>query len=625
MNPIVWIQGLDGVTLAFVICGLLFLEETGVPLPFAPGDLLLAIGGIAISAGKIQPALFVGMAMVAIVGGALVGREIFALLGWERLMKIAGPLHAREPLERASQLLQRNGWRGVFTARLIPGLRVHTTEMAGVSRMPRLPFFAGLTPASAVYVAAFVGLGAAFGRPVLAIIHQAEHQLFLVVVYALIAVALFLFVRYLVRRAEAAFGGWTGVFRFQLRSEGIILIPACIGINFAGHAAAVGLNLPLFGDSMGTILCGLVAGPWVGASVGLISNFVAASTIDPIAAPYAIVSAAVGFVAGLGRYMTTGEDETTGWLALWPACFLVASVLSTPLNLAINGGRTGVALGDALHQYLISAHRSHLLAAFLAEAAIDLPDKLIAVVGALLIYNALPPRPSRETGVELDIATAIASVVRSPHWLVKLVIGGLCLLFSWLVIPFLLFMGYMVAVARRTRDGGSELPDWDRLGTKLKDGALLSLLLLIWYLPSTLMGLPADITETTPAAAALEGFSGADLLASLGATWTVLILVVQPALWAQYVTGGLAAGLAIPAIVRRIKFNLGLTVVVGVVAIVLSVAAFAGLVLLLVGVLLTIPFASYVAAHLYGIYTRLTDRPELAADSAAAGAGRQEC
>ena len=123
-------------------------------------DLLPAIAGIAIAAGWVNPALLVACAFVAIVTGAGLGREVFAVLGWDRLMKVAGPLHARVPLGRASAMLQRNGWRAVFTARLIPGLRVHTTDVAGVSQMPRRTFMGGLLPATAVYVAAFVGLDA---------------------------------------------------------------------------------------------------------------------------------------------------------------------------------------------------------------------------------------------------------------------------------------------------------------------------------------------------------------------------------------------------------------------------------------------------------------------------------
>src|SRR2546426_10188632 len=90
-------------------------------------------------------------------------------------MRVARPLHARVPLERASGLLQRGGWRAGFTARLIPGLRVHTTQVAGVSRMPRLTFLAGLVPAAAGYIGAFFGLGAPFGRPILRLVSRGQH------------------------------------------------------------------------------------------------------------------------------------------------------------------------------------------------------------------------------------------------------------------------------------------------------------------------------------------------------------------------------------------------------------------------------------------------------------------
>src|SRR5437016_11100417 len=99
-----FIENLGGMALILTICCLLFIEELGVPLPFAPGDIVLAIGGIAIAGGRASAAALVGAVAVATVGGAILGREIFALLGRQRLMKVAEPLHARKALERAAGL-----------------------------------------------------------------------------------------------------------------------------------------------------------------------------------------------------------------------------------------------------------------------------------------------------------------------------------------------------------------------------------------------------------------------------------------------------------------------------------------------------------------------------------------
>src|SRR2546426_5660876 len=114
----------------------MFIEETGVPLPFAPGDLVLAIGGIAVAGGRVNPVLLVSAVAISVTLGAIIGRAVAELLGWDRLMRIAQPLHARGALERAAGLLQRGGWRTIFTARLIPGFRGYPTQGAGVSPRP---------------------------------------------------------------------------------------------------------------------------------------------------------------------------------------------------------------------------------------------------------------------------------------------------------------------------------------------------------------------------------------------------------------------------------------------------------------------------------------------------------
>lgn len=146
----------------------------------------------------------------------------------------------------------------------------------------------------------------------------------------------------------------------------------------------------------------------------------------------------------------------------------------------------------------------------------------------------------------------------------KILIGAPCLLRSWLVIPFLLFVGYTVAVARGVRQGSYELPhchERRRLGCARGAGSL----------------------------------------------WGLLILAVQAALWSQYLHGGFRAGFNVRAIIRRLQFSLGLTVVVGALGIALSVMAVSGLIIVVIGVLLTAPYTSWVGAYIFGEFSRLTD------------------
>ena len=617
MNPISWVQALEGPALVAVICGLMFIEETGVPLPFAPGDLILALGGIAVAGGRVNPVLLVAAVAVSITVGALIGRAAAALLGWERLMRIAEPLRARGPLERAAGMLQRGGWRAVFTARLIPGLRVYTTQVAGVSRMPMRTFVGGLLPANAVYIGAFVGLGAAFGRPILALIHEAEHQLLIAILLIAVVVGVFLLTRAPARRTLASLqaAGWTGPLKFSLDSVGVVLILACLGLNFAGHAIAVTFGLPLFLDSIGTVLAGVVAGPWVGGSVGFVSNLVSSNTIDPIAAPYGIVSFAVGFAAGLSRYLNW-QKRASGWVALWLVCFVISAIVSTPLNFLSGGGNSGVGLGDSLYAALTSAHLPRTIAAFIGEAAVDLPDKLITVVVALLIAQGLPQRRATTAPADLDLGEAFMFVIRSDRWVRKLLAGAVCLLFIWLIVPFLLLVGYIVEIARRVRSGARELPPWDHPWRNIKDGFKVLTALVVWTIPSALLSIPAAIVDAAVnegSRQALGGSvsAGAAIVAAIGSVWGLMVVLLEPAIISQYMDRGFRGALNVAAVIRRVRVNLALSIVVGALVVVLSTIGLIGVAAFVIGVLVTFPYASYIGAYLIGRYARLTEPPTL--------------
>jgi len=536
-------------------------------------------------------------------------------------MRIAQPLHARGALERAAGLLQRGGWRTVFTARLIPGLRVYTTQVAGVSRVPFRTFVAGLLPANAVYIAAFVGLGAAFGRPILALIQLAEHQLLLALLILLPLVGLFLLTRAPARRILASMeaAGWTGPLRFSLDSVGVVLILGCLGLNFAGHAIVVAFGLPLFLDSIGTVLAGVVAGPWVGGSVGFISNLVSSNSVDPVAAPYGIVSFAVGFAAGLSRYLNW-QKRASGWIALWLVLVAIASLVSTPLNFLTSGGKSNVALGDSIYAALDRAHLPRVLAAFAGEAAVDLPDKLLTVIAALLIAQGLPERRGVAGTADLDLGEAFTFVVRSDRWVRKLMAGAACLLLIWLIVPFLLLIGYIVEIARRVRSGARELPAWDHPWKNIKDGFKILAALLIWVVPSALLSIPAAIVEAAASEGSRQALGGsisavAGIIAAIGSVWSLVVLLLEPAIISQYIERGFWGALNARAVIRRVRVNLALSIVVGALVVVLTTIGLIGLAAIAIGVLVTFPYATFVGAYLVGRYAQLTDRPTLRAEA----------
>ena len=96
----------------------------------------------------------------------------------------------------------------------------------------------------------------------------------------------------------------------QFTTRTIVLMPVAIAMNIVlGQTVATALKLPVYLDSVGTILVGVLAGPIAGAATGLLSNlawtFVLGSTPfgSAYAWPFAIVAAEIGLLAGIFGYV----------------------------------------------------------------------------------------------------------------------------------------------------------------------------------------------------------------------------------------------------------------------------------------------------------------------------------
>ena len=158
---------LSGYPLIGVICGLIVVEELGIPMPMAPGDVLLVLAGVAIATGRVNPFVVVTAAYFSALLGAIAGREIFERIGHAALPRMARLFHAGGRVDDLAARLRRGGAASVFLGRITPGLRILTTCFSGLIAMPRRTFLIGLAPGIAVYQLVFISLGAWLGLGVL--------------------------------------------------------------------------------------------------------------------------------------------------------------------------------------------------------------------------------------------------------------------------------------------------------------------------------------------------------------------------------------------------------------------------------------------------------------------------
>ena len=89
----------------------------------------------------------------------------------------------------------------------------------------------------------------------------------------------------------------------QFTTRVIVLIPIAIAINIVlGYTVQTILKLPIYLDSIGTILVGVLAGPIAGALTGILSNLIwqyAPVIGGGTVGPFAITAGVIGLLAGV--------------------------------------------------------------------------------------------------------------------------------------------------------------------------------------------------------------------------------------------------------------------------------------------------------------------------------------
>jgi energy-coupling factor transport system substrate-specific component len=112
----------------------------------------------------------------------------------------------------------------------------------------------------------------------------------------------------------------------DLTTATLTLMVVAIAINITVGSITVALRLPIYLDSIGTVLVGALAGPWAGALTGILANLIWSilpipGGAGPTIAFYAPVAGVIGLMAGFwasrGVFQLRSDDARVGgFLAL---------------------------------------------------------------------------------------------------------------------------------------------------------------------------------------------------------------------------------------------------------------------------------------------------------------------
>jgi len=194
-------------------------------------------------------------------------------------------------------------------------------------------------------------------------------------------------------------------FKEDFTTTTIVLMSIAIVINILAGQLVSMLKLPIFLDSIGTVLVGLLAGPWAGGLTGLLTNLIWGMITSPVAAAFSPVAMAIGIAAG---FCAKYGLFKTWWLAIISGVIITVfnAVVAVPIRLYMFGGITGSG-ADFITSYMLTLGKDLFGSVVVTVFTSNLVDKVVTAVLAWSIVKALP---SRTTG-RLPRAKCIVTTV----------------------------------------------------------------------------------------------------------------------------------------------------------------------------------------------------------------------
>lgn len=178
-------------------------------------------------------------------------------------------------------------------------------------------------------------------------------------------------------------------FKDDFNMMAMLLIPIAVAVNLVGFQLANVLRLPIFLDTIGTILVGVIAGPWVALLAGLITNLINA-IFNPTYLPYALTSMAIGVGAGYlskhGFFKNIPKTIISGIIIT-----LIAVVVSAPITVLVYGGVTG-STSSLITAAFLASGQTMWTAVFSSSGITEVSDKVVSVLIVYFIVKAMSDR-----------------------------------------------------------------------------------------------------------------------------------------------------------------------------------------------------------------------------------------
>ena len=169
--------------------------------------------------------------------------------------------------------------------------------------------------------------------------------------------------------------------RRQFTSQSLVLIAIAVAINMIGGQLISLLKLPIFLDSIGTLISAVLLGPVIGMLTGLLTNLLWGLLTDPIAA---------GWLARAGWFRTLPKVVISGVVIT-----LAVTAVAVPLRTALFGGVTGSG-ADLFVAWIHSAGQNLLESVAITVLGANLVDKILTAIIVWILLRQLPLRTLRQ-------------------------------------------------------------------------------------------------------------------------------------------------------------------------------------------------------------------------------------